>query len=86
MKNGAKNKSIEMEAVKILILLILSSFALTLNAQTTPVIVDQDEFSVTVKLKGEYKTITSLDIIDAMSSGEMTKLPLPYSGDAKKCG
>lgn len=84
MKNGLKIRIIDMNAVKILIVLIISSIALPLNAQTTPKIVDQDEFSVTVKFKGEYKTMTKFDIIDAMTYGEMAKLPLPYSVETKK--
>ena len=73
-----------MKKIRTILLLIVFFFAFDTNAQTVPVIVDQDEFSVTVKYKGDYKTMTCMDIVDAMATGTMTKLPLPSSAKAKK--
>lgn len=66
------------------VLTLFLFFAFMANAQSVPAIVDQDEMSVTVKVNGEYKTLTIFDIVNAMSSGKMTELPLPYTKATKK--
>lgn len=69
---------------KILPLMALLLVHIGMNAQTVPQIVDKDDFSITVKVKGEFKTLTVVDIVDAMVLGNMSSLPLPYTKGTKK--
>lgn len=72
-----------MDTKKLLLIVLSLMVAFVVKAQSKPVIVDQDKGSVTVKYSGEYISYTCLDLAEAMATGTMCTLKLPFSEKAQ---
>lgn len=67
----------------IIVLLFFIAYTHSVSSQTIPQIEEVNKMFATVKYKGEYKTITLANFVEALAKGEATKLPLPYTAERR---